>query len=155
LSVRENVTLAVLAGSRLRFSLVRPIRWARAEQERVAVLLDRWGMREVADTPTRELAYGEQRRVEIVLALAQEPKVLLLDEPTAGLSQSETDAVVEMIAALPRDITVVFIEHDMQVAFALADTLSVLNFGCLLAEGTPEEIRANARVRDVYLREDA
>jgi branched-chain amino acid transport system ATP-binding protein len=101
--------------------------------------------------PTRELAYGQQRLLEIALALATKPKVLLLDEPAAGVPQGESAELFSVIANLSRDITVLFIEHDMNVVFRFANRIIVMVGGRILTEGTPQEIAADARVREVYL----
>ncbi len=99
----------------------------------------------------RHLSYGHQRQLEIVMALASEPKVLLLDEPAAGLSVAETHRLVELIKSLDPALTVLLIEHDMDVAFELATEIIVLHNGQMLARGTRDEIKANSAVRDVYL----
>jgi len=99
----------------------------------------------------RTLSYGEQRQLEIGVALASEPKLLLLDEPTSGMSPAETARMIELIAALRRTLSVLMIEHDMTVVFSIADRITVLYYGKILATGTPDEIRADARVREVYL----
>ena len=101
--------------------------------------------------PTRELAYGQQRLLEIALALATRPRVLLLDEPAAGVPQGESAELFSVISGLSRDITVLFIEHDMNVVFRFARRVIVMAAGRILLEGTPEEIAADARVREVYL----
>jgi len=101
--------------------------------------------------PTRELAYGQQRLLEIALALATRPRVLLLDEPAAGVPQGESAELFSVISALSRDITLLFIEHDMNVVFRFARRIIVMAAGRILVEGTPEEIAADARVREVYL----
>ena len=101
--------------------------------------------------PTRELAYGQQRLLEIALALATRPRVLLLDEPAAGVPQGESAELFSVISALSRDITLLFIEHDMNVVFRFAHRIIVMAAGRILAEGTPDEIAADARVREVYL----
>ncbi len=106
-----------------------------------------WSMR----TRVSELSYGEQRQLEIVLALGIEPRLLLLDEPTAGLSPAETLEVSEMIAGLPDDLTILLIEHDMDVVRNLARRVNVLHLGEVLAEGAPDEIQGDARVIDIYL----
>jgi branched-chain amino acid transport system ATP-binding protein len=103
------------------------------------------------DTPVRQLSYGTQRQVEVGLALALEPKVLLLDEPTAGMSPEETRAMQSLIGDLPADLTVVIIEHDMDVVFGLAERVTVLDYGTILLEGTPAEVRASDVVRQRYL----
>ena len=154
LTVLESVLLAVQGADRARFTLLRPLTayrhlWVRAEQ-----LLVEWGLADRRDVPTRELSYGEQRQVELLLALAGRPRALLLDEPTAGLSAAETSAVVAMIERFPRDVTVLLIEHDMDVALALAERITVLHQGRVLSEGTQDEIRADPRVKEIYLGTD-
>jgi branched-chain amino acid transport system ATP-binding protein len=154
LTVLESVLLAVQGADAARFTLLRPRTayrhlWARAEE-----LMAEWGLGERRDVPTGELSYGEQRQVELVLALAGRPRVLLLDEPTAGLSAAETAAVVAMIERFPRDVTVLLIEHDMDVALVLAERITVLHQGCVLAEGTRDAMRADPRVKEIYLGAD-
>jgi len=114
-------------------------------------LLKTFQLADVYARRTRDLAYGEQRLLEIALALAARPSVLLLDEPAAGVPKSESAAIFEAIAALPADISVLFIEHDMDLVFRFASRISVLVQGRLLVEGTPEEISADPVVREVYL----
>jgi branched-chain amino acid transport system ATP-binding protein len=99
----------------------------------------------------RTLSYGEQRQLEIGIALAGEPELLLLDEPTSGMSPAETSRMIGLIAALPRTLSILMIEHDMQVVFSVADRITVLYYGKVLATGAPAEIKANDRVREVYL----
>ena len=120
-------------------------------RERVAQVLDQIHLADKADLPASELAHGEQKRLEIGLALAQSPQLLLLDEPTAGLSHAETDEIMQLIRSLQGKTTLVMVEHDMRVVMSLADTISVLHFGQLLAQGTPQEIRANPKVQEIYL----
>jgi branched-chain amino acid transport system ATP-binding protein len=103
------------------------------------------------DAVAGTLSYGEQRQLEIGLALATRPRLLLLDEPTAGMSPEETQRMTELLAGLPRDITLLIIEHDMDVVFSLADRVTVLHFGEVLTEGTVDAVRADPRVYEVYL----
>lgn len=114
-------------------------------------LLETWGLAERKHHLIKELSYGEQRQVEILLALASSPSLLLLDEPTAGMSVAETQRIFELLAQLPTTITILIIEHDMDLVFGLADRITVLYYGKVLAEGTPEEIRSNPNVQEVYL----
>jgi len=150
LSVIENLRLAVQArfGNPLNFftpvSRLRNL-VDRAEKLMQRVHLDR-GLRLV-----RELSYGEQRQLEVGIALAAEPKVLLLDEPTSGMSPAETSRMINLIAGLPRSLSILMIEHDMTVVFSISDRITVLNYGEVIATGTPTEIQANDRVREVYL----
>src|SRR5258707_4467211 len=99
----------------------------------------------------RIMSYGEQRRLEIGMALAVDPDLLLWDEPTSGMSPGETSRMIDLIASLPRSFSILMIEHDMKVVFSLADRITVLYYGEVLATGTPADIQANERVREVYL----
>jgi len=114
----------------------------------ILVRLDLWGRR---DEVVKNLSYGEQRQLEVAIALAAEPKILLLDEPTAGMSPAETAQTIDMLAALPKELTVLIIEHDMDAVFSLADRIAVLNHGELLADGSPEAVKADPKVQEVYL----
>ncbi len=116
-------------------------------------LLEQFNLLEKESSPVKELSYGEQRQIEIILALALEPKLMLLDEPTAGLSLAELSPVVEMIQTFRQKITTVVIEHDMDVVFKLADFITVLHFGEKISEGSKDEIRVDPKVREVYLGE--
>jgi branched-chain amino acid transport system ATP-binding protein len=121
----------------------------------IAELLTRFGLEDDLDQPTRKLPYGKQRLLEIALALATRPKVLLLDEPAAGVPEEERQDILAALAALPSDVAILLIEHDMDLVFNFASRISVLVAGRLLTEGSPEEIAADERVRAVYLGEDA
>ena len=151
LTVLDSVLLAVQGRDRARHAFLRPQSAFSHLRAQALALLGEWGLAERAAMPTRLLSYGEQRQVELILALAAEPRVLLLDEPTAGLSPAETAAVAATIGRFPRDLTLLFIEHDMDVALALADRVVVLHQGRTLAEGSPEAIRRDARVAETYL----
>ncbi len=154
LSVLDSVLLAVQGADAIRFALHRPLTAYPHLFERAETLLGEWGLLDRRDVLTRQLSYGEQRQVELILALAGSPRVLLLDEPTAGLSPAETAAVASMIRRFSRDITVLLIEHDMDVALELADRVTVLYQGRVLAAGTTEEIRRNRQVAEIYLGTD-
>ena len=108
------------------------------------------GLDDRADETVKFLSYGERRQLELALALNVNPKVLLLDEPCAGLSPSERQRFSQLIAALPRDITLIMIEHDIDIALALADRVTVLHRGKIILDGTPDEVQTNAQVREVY-----
>ena len=151
LSVRENVLLAVQAVDRARFTLHRPVEAFPHLFRQAEALLERWGLRDRAGTPVRFLSHGEQRQVELLLALATHPKVLLLDEPAAGLAPAETAALADILRGLTRETTILLIEHDMDVAFSLADRVSVLHYGGVMAEGTPEAVRQDPQVAAIYL----
>ena len=115
--------------------------------------LERVGLADIAARPLAQTSYGEKRRVEIAMALAQNPKVLLLDEPFAGLSIDERRDVRSLLVAIPRDVTVVMIEHDMDTALDLADRITLLHFGEVVVEGSRAEVVADPRTREVYLGE--
>jgi branched-chain amino acid transport system ATP-binding protein len=153
LTLRENLRIAVeiAAGYRLRPWLSRA---AGVEVDRrVAQLLDEGGIADKAEGLVGELSHGDQRAAEIMMAIALKPRLLLLDEPTAGMGDQETYAVTALVRRLHRErgLTIVLIEHDMRVVFHLADRISVLDQGRLLAEGTPAEIAADAAVQAAYL----
>lgn len=151
LTVFRSALLAVQGGDSIRFTAHRPITSYRHLFEQADAALAEWGLADRRTALTRNLSYGEQRQLELVLALARRPRVLLLDEPTAGLSAAETSAVAAMIRRLPRDITVLLIEHDMEVALDLADRVVVLHGGRVLADGETDEVRKNPEVRAIYL----
>ncbi len=151
LSVLDNVLLALQAADAQAFSLYRPRRAAGHLFLRAESLLDEWGLAAIATRPAMEISYGEQRQIDILLAMAVQPRVLLLDEPTAGLSAAEVVRVVGMVRSLPREMTILMIEHDMDIAFDLADRITVLHQGRVIAEGGSEEIRGDPRVSEIYL----
>ena len=151
LSVIENLRLAldVRFGKPLEF--FRPADRNDALMARAKNLMARVHLGADGTRTVRNLSYGEQRQLEIGMALAGDPKVLLLDEPTSGMSPAETGRMIELIAGLPRTLAILMIEHDMKVVFSVADRVTVLYYGKILATGTPDEIQANTRVREVYL----
>lgn len=151
LTVQENVLLSVLASDRGRFGLLRPMHLYRPLISQTRSILEHWGMHDRLYTPVHALSYGEQRQLEIILALSQHPKLLLLDEPTSGLSPAETATVTSMLQSLPRDITLLLIEHDMEVAFKLAERFVVLHFGTIMTTGSPDEIRQDRGVQEIYI----
>jgi branched-chain amino acid transport system ATP-binding protein len=148
LNVWENVQLACAARPR---GKLRGRAYREAITADVAEILDQVHLSTHAGRMVRDLAYGEQRQLELALALAGRPKLLLLDEPTAGMSPSETEAMLALMQGLSRDITLLIVEHDMDVVFNLADTITVLHLGEVLAEGTPSDIRVDERVVEVYM----
>jgi branched-chain amino acid transport system ATP-binding protein len=121
----------------------------------IAENLDRFHLRDVMNEATATLPYGKQRLLEIAVAIATKPRVLLLDEPAAGVPESERHDILAAVASLPRDVTVLLIEHDMDLVFSFADRISVLVNGAMLVEGTPDEVARDARVKAVYLGEAA
>jgi branched-chain amino acid transport system ATP-binding protein len=151
LPVRENLRLAAAARARGNYDVLRSVGRHREALERAGGAAAAVGLADRLDIPAGVLSYGEQRQLEIGIALATDPRLLLLDEPTAGMSPEETGRMTELLAGLPRDITLLIIEHDMDVVFSLADRISVLHYGEVLAEGTAAEVRADPRVYEVYL----
>jgi branched-chain amino acid transport system ATP-binding protein len=149
----EAVTLAVCERFGVANTWWRHLSTFRDSIDEAYEILASLNLASVCTRPTRELAYGQQRLLEIALALATRPKVLLLDEPAAGVPRQESSALFEAIENLPTDITVLFIEHDMELVFRFAHSITVLVQGSVLIEGTPAEIAADARVREVYLGE--
>ncbi|UYO43730.1 ABC transporter ATP-binding protein [Rhodopseudomonas palustris] len=121
----------------------------------IAENLERFKLLDVMNEPTGTLPYGKQRLLEIAVAIATKPRVLLLDEPAAGVPESERHDILAAVAGLPREVTVLLIEHDMDLVFSFADRISVLVSGALLTEGTPEEVARDPQVKAVYLGEDA
>jgi branched-chain amino acid transport system ATP-binding protein len=153
LSALESVTLAVCERRGVARTWWRPLIAYRDDVDEAYGILGGLNLAAVCHRPTRELAYGQQRLLEIALALAARPKVLLLDEPAAGVPRDESNDLFAAIAGLSRDITVLFIEHDMELVFRFASRVIVMVGGGVLTEGTPAEIAADERVRAVYLGE--
>jgi branched-chain amino acid transport system ATP-binding protein len=151
LTLFDNILLGVQGKQRSRTCFWRPLSTFRDTTAETERLLKEWDLWEKKEALVKNLSYGEQRQIEVILALATKPRLLLLDEPTAGLSAAESASMASFIKDLSREITVILIEHDMDVAFEIADRISVLYFGSVLAEGRPEEIKGNQRVTEVYL----
>jgi branched-chain amino acid transport system ATP-binding protein len=149
----HNVTLSLLGVSPLRWNPFTALARERDLAARAAATLDRVGLGHLADRPITETSYGERRRVEIAMALAQEPKVLLLDEPFAGLSLEERRDVLRLLDAIPRAVTIVMIEHDMDVALDFAERITVMHFGEIVVEGSRAEVVADPRVKEIYFGE--
>ena len=147
----RNVTLALLKLSRLRWNPLVRLAGRRELIARARETLARVGLQDLAERPLRETAYGERRRVEIAMALAQNPRVLLLDEPFAGLSVEERRDVLRLVTGIPREVTIVMIEHDMDVALDFAERISVLHFGEVVVEGTRREVVDHPKTREIYL----
>jgi branched-chain amino acid transport system ATP-binding protein len=155
LSLIENVTLAIAEREGTAGDLLRPAGHYRQVIEEGYALLESLGLAAEALRPVNELAYGRQRLADIAVSLGLKPKVLLLDEPAAGVPSGETGAIIDMIERLPADIAFLIIEHDMELVFRLANRITVLVQGGVLVEGTPQQIAADPRVRQVYLGERA
>ena len=153
LSVFENVRIAVMAKHGKRFSLFRLASRARQINEDTAQLVERMRLGKLAQKPAGDLTYSEQRALEIGMALGPGGDVLLLDEPTSGMSRDEAAYTVELIRAVTGGKTLIVIEHDMSVVFSLADRISVLVYGEIIATDTPQVVRANPRVQEAYLGE--
>ena len=151
LTVLESVVLAVNERLGLSAKFWKPVGAYTQALEEAVELLRTLKLLDVAHEQTRNLAYGRQRLIEIALALAAKPSVLLLDEPAAGVPASQSRELFESIAALPRDVTILLIEHDMDLVFRFADTISVLVSGAVLAQGAPDEIANDSKVKEVYL----
>jgi branched-chain amino acid transport system ATP-binding protein len=146
-TLEHNIALSLLGLS--------PQRWNAFGKQRLpkeaGSVLALVGLEHLAQRPVSEVAYGEKRRLEIAMALAQKPRVLLLDEPLAGLSREERGAVKQLIAKIPRETTVVMIEHDMDTALDMAETITVLHYGRVIVEGTRQQVVADPKTREVYL----
>ncbi|MDQ0161871.1 branched-chain amino acid transport system ATP-binding protein [Bacillus alveayuensis] len=153
LTVQENLLLVL---QRMRNKHVQW--WKRANKKNYSSLfteaeniLYEWGLAEYSNSKVQNLSYGVQRQIEIIMAIAGEPKLLLLDEPTAGMSQVETDQIIGLISKLPKGVTIIMIEHDMDVLFGNMDRVVVLHTGKLIADGSPEEVRNNPEVKEIYM----
>ena len=153
LSVLDNVALSVQAHAGHSFRFWRDARSEPALREPARAALARVGLSARADQPASALSHGEHRQLELAMALAGSPRMLLLDEPMAGLGPEESARMVAMLRALKSEVTILLVEHDMEAVFALADRITVLVYGRAIASGAPGDIRANAAVRDAYLGE--
>ena len=150
-TIIHNVTLALLGLSPARWNPLIDLKRQGHFVEHAQAALDRVGLGHIANRPLAQTSYGERRRVEIAMALTQNPKVLLLDEPFAGLSIDERRDVHQLLLAIPRDVTIVMIEHNMDVALDFAEQITLLHFGEVIVEGTRGEVVADPRTREVYL----
>ncbi len=150
LSVLENVRLAIQARDTQTGS--GPARRSNIADTtaRAMDLLGRLGLASHSDAPAGTLSYGDQRRIEIGLTLAMEPSLVLLDEPTAGMSRGEAQEIVELLETIPREVTIILIEHDIDIVFKLSDRITVMTAGQVLADGTPSEIEQSERVQEAY-----
>lgn len=153
LSVFDNVLAGVRSHYGLRYHFFKVPDHNRQICEKVEDILARVGLADVKDQPASSLSYGKQRALEIGITLSSDPELILLDEPTAGMTREETDRAIQMIDQVTLGRTLIIIEHDMEVVFSLANTISVLHYGTILVSGTPEEIRCDQRVKDAYLGE--
>ena len=150
-TIEHNVSLGLLGLRRTRWQMLWPMSYYPDIAAEARRALDAVGLLQLADCPVSDVAYGERRRVELAVALAQRPRVLLLDEPLAGLSNAERSAVKALIASIPRETTVVMIEHDMDTALDLAETVTLLNYGRVIVDGKRDAVVADERTREVYL----
>jgi branched-chain amino acid transport system ATP-binding protein len=153
LSVLDNVALAVQAHAGHSFHFWRNARAEPELREPARAALARVGLADRADLPASALSHGEHRQLELAMALAGRPRMLLLDEPMAGLGPEESARMVEMLRVLKSELAILLVEHDMEAVFALADRITVLVYGRVIATGAPDDIRANPDVRDAYLGE--
>jgi len=151
LTVLENLLLAVQALERTKLVLLKPLSSYRHLYARARVTLESVGLAHKEGEAVRNLSHGEQRQMEIAMALAGQPRLLLLDEPAAGLSPAESRLMTALLKRLDSGITLIVIEHDMDVAFALTDRVTVLHNGSVVADGSRDEVKANALVREIYL----
>jgi branched-chain amino acid transport system ATP-binding protein len=151
----DNVALAVQAHAGHSFRFWKPAREERALREPARAMLEEVGLGARADVLGANLAHGEQRQLEVAMALATRPRLLLLDEPVAGMGLEESQRMVQFLAGLKGKRTIVLVEHDMDAVFTLADRISVLVYGRIIASGAPEEVRANPDVKRAYLGEEA
>jgi branched-chain amino acid transport system ATP-binding protein len=150
-TVRSNLLLGDIAGHGYGFKAWTRIDNMHSAHERVEATAEKVGLSAVLDQIVSTLSYGAQRQLEVGLTLMGKPRILLLDEPTSGMSPEETSRMLNLIDALPRELAVLIIEHDMDLVFAHADRITVLNYGSVLMEGTPDEVRGSQLVHDTYL----
>ncbi|TMJ49712.1 MAG: ABC transporter ATP-binding protein [Alphaproteobacteria bacterium] len=150
-TLEHNVTLGLLGLRRARWQMWRPLSFYGNMSAEARRTLDAVGLLQLATHAISDIAYGERRRVELAMALAQQPRVLLLDEPLAGLSNTERATVKSLIASIPRQTTVIMIEHDMDTALDLAETVTLLNYGRVIVDGERDAVIADERTREVYL----
>jgi len=151
LSVLDNALLALHGTKPYRFKLFRPINHYKLISDKVQETLEALDLWDNKDELVKNLSYGDQRRMEIGLSLALQPKLLLLDEPSAGLTMEECSGIIDMIKNLGLDITVIIVDHDMDLVFGVAERIIVLHYGQIIADGAPEQIQADPRVKEIYL----
>ena len=151
LTVEENLYLAGKTNKGMDLRFLKPWQKYGAEREWAQEVAEQVGLQDYLNKKVAEISHGLQRQLEVGMAIAMRPRLIMLDEPAAGLSPSERLVLTGLIKKLPEDVTLVLIEHDMEVVLGIADKITVLYRGAVLAEGTPQEIRANQEVQDVYL----
>ncbi|MEZ5890191.1 MAG: ABC transporter ATP-binding protein [Xanthobacteraceae bacterium] len=155
LSAFENIRIGIMARHGIRFDVFSPVSAKKRVNDETQALLEQIRLNDRATTPAALLTYSEQRALEIGMTIATNPDVILLDEPTAGMSRAETAYAVELIREITKGKTLMIVEHDMSVVFGLCDRISVLVYGTIIATGTPEEIRSNHQVQEAYLGTEA
>ncbi len=153
LSVFDNILSGVRSHFGMRYHFFRRPNHDKSLREKTAAIVTEVGLQDVQDQPASSLSYGQQRALEIGITLSSDPELILLDEPTAGMTREETEQAIRMIDQVTQGRTLIIIEHDMEVVFSLADTVSVLHYGTILVSGPPETIRNDQRVKDAYLGE--
>jgi branched-chain amino acid transport system ATP-binding protein len=151
LTVLENTLLALQGTRPSRFHMFRSFSTYPELLSRAHELLERWSLLEKGNQTAAELSYGDQRRLEIVLSLALKPKLLLLDEPSNGLTAAECVDIVDMIYGLGPDVAVLVVAHDLDLVFGVAQRIVVFHYGQIIADGTPKEIQTNTKVREIYM----
>lgn len=151
LTVRDNMLLALQGTERYRFQMFRSINAYKDMFDRAQELLETWALWEKRDELVRNIAHGDQRRLEVAFGLASKPKLLLLDEPSAGLTATESAAITNEIHNLGSDIAVILVAHDMDLVFGVAERIIVLHYGEIISQGTPKEIQADSRVKEIYM----
>lgn len=151
LTVEQNLMMAILYGKKpSKFSFMKSLEKYGDLYAESKALLDEWEIWDRRDMVVNDLSYGEQRLLELLLALASKPQLLLLDEPTSGMSPAETHQTIRLIQNLPRSMTLLVVEHDMEVVFSIADRITVMHHGEVFLSGKPEEIRGHERVKEIY-----
>jgi len=151
LTVHENIRIAVQSRTKSNYSFLTHFRTIEGVGERLGRILEEVGLAQKADTVAKNLSYGERRAVDIGIALATDPNLLLLDEPTSGMSEEESSRIIELIKEISARLTVVLIEHNIDVVLSISDIVTVMHQGQIIAEGGPEEIQQNQKVQEAYL----
>lgn len=154
LTVFENVRIAKQANSGGSLRILSTKKSLKTVSSDTWVILERLGLQDLAGLPAKNMSYGDQRILEVAIAMAGDPEILFLDEPTAGMSPAETKHISDLIKGLSKEISIVLVEHDMDMVMRISDKITVLHYGSIIAEGAPEEIRTNQLVREAYLGKD-